>query len=340
MRITKEQLLNIAKDTVKSETFGGNHDLICAYLTGSMLLDEPLIGGATDIDLIFVHAGNPPVRREIRRLNDEIHVDLLHFPRAYFEQPRQLRTDAWVGSFICQTPLVLYEENHWFDYTRAAGCANFQQPANILERVSVFQQTARSDWLSLQGQAPSFSPSNLHRYAQIIENAANAITCLTNPPLTDRRFFLNFQPAAMAIQMPGLIGGLIDLVLPAEPIDPDWDTWLAQWTRTYHALLQQEHAPIKYDAARESYYLSAIKSLQQDENQAALWLLFKTWTEMMNAMPNGNHACHQDFSAFCEALMLTDEHFAARMTALDAFLDAEEAAIDGWKQAAGFYSGA
>ena len=41
MRITRDLLLNTAKDTVKRLTFGG-HDLVCVYLTGSLIYDSTL----------------------------------------------------------------------------------------------------------------------------------------------------------------------------------------------------------------------------------------------------------------------------------------------------------
>ena len=168
MRITRDLLLNTAKETVKRHTFGG-HDLICAYLTGSLIYDQPLLGGITDIDLIYIHSGDPPCAREIVPITDDIHLDIAHFSQTAFSQPRNLRTDPWIGSFLCQDPLVLYNTQHWFDYTQAGTSAQFYQPANVIQRVKFFSEQARSSWLSLQVTQGDFLSSALASIPQNIE---------------------------------------------------------------------------------------------------------------------------------------------------------------------------
>ena len=60
MRITRDLLLNTARNTIKRQTLGG-HDLLCAYLTGALIYDQPMLGGITDIDLVYVHSGDAPL---------------------------------------------------------------------------------------------------------------------------------------------------------------------------------------------------------------------------------------------------------------------------------------
>ena len=49
MRITKEALLKAARESAEKSS-RRNRDLVCIYLTGSLLSETPLLGGTTDID--------------------------------------------------------------------------------------------------------------------------------------------------------------------------------------------------------------------------------------------------------------------------------------------------
>ena len=124
MRITRDLLLNTAKDTVERELFSSN-DIVCAYLTGSITREDPLIGGTTDIDLMYIHSLDVPHKREIIPITDEFHLDIAHFSQSFFSKPRKLRSNAWVGAFLCDYPIVLHDTNHWFDYVRSGIFAHF-----------------------------------------------------------------------------------------------------------------------------------------------------------------------------------------------------------------------
>ena len=89
-----------------------------------------------------------------------------------------------------------------------------------------------------------FSPVTLFNYLGILKDTANAIACLTSVPLTDRRFLLDFPDRAQKLQMPGLVGGFIDLILPEDPIEPDWELWIDGWRNSYSMLLKQPDIPI------------------------------------------------------------------------------------------------
>ena len=333
MRITKDLLLLTAKDTVKKTLFNSN-DIVCAYLTGSIIREDPLIGGTTDIDLVFVHSIDMPVKREIIPIAEDYHLDISHFPQSYFSQPRKLRTDAWVGSFLCHYPIVLHETNHWFDYIRSAVFAHFFQPVNIIERVAPFIKEARRDWVSLQSQRSALRKDFIHTYLKAIKNAANAIACLTSVPLTDRRMLIDFPLAALGVQMPGLTGGLIDLIVPPDPIEPDWEKWLSNWNVAFSSIQQIKKIPLSYSEMRRSYYEKAILGLKDENNQAALWLLLWTWSLMSSHLPKID-ASQKEYKALLEQLMLDPKHFLERIDGLDHFLDAVEETIDNWKAAAG-----
>ena len=51
MRITRDILLNQARENA-AKLAQKDRGMICIYLAGSLLREDPLIGGITDIDLI------------------------------------------------------------------------------------------------------------------------------------------------------------------------------------------------------------------------------------------------------------------------------------------------
>ncbi len=333
MRITRELLLKTARETVKRHTFGG-HDLVCAYLTGSLVYDQPILGGVTDIDLVYIHSGDSPCTREIVQITDEIHLDIAHFPQSTFSQPRSLRTDPWIGSFLCKDPLMLYDTQHWFEYTQAGTSAQFYQPVNVIQRVKFFSEKARSSWLSMQMAPGDFLTMALPGYLKILQNAANAIACLTSVPLTDRRFLIDFSERAQKLQMPGLVGGFTDLILPVEPIEPDWDTWIENWKASYNLLLQQPEIPTGLSNGRLTYYERAILELSESRQEAALWIMLCTWSKISSLLPV---ECTENaaFLNFCSILTLDENLFPNRLASLDTYLDTVEEVIDNWAYMSG-----
>ena len=328
MRITRDLLINTAKETVKRATYG-SHDLLCVYITGSLVYPEPLIGGSTDIDLVYIHSVDAPVKREIVPLTDEYHLDICHLQQSVFSQPRNLRTDPWIGSFLCHYPIALYDSEHWFEYTQAAVFAHFFQPSNVILRVKPFAESARAGWMSLQTGAQGFDPASLLVYLKAMKSAANAIACLTSVPLTDRRFLLDLPERAQRLSMPGLSAGLVDLIVPVDPIEPNWDAWLADWRTDFTMFQRHQNLPLKYSNGRMAYYEKAIEGLKETNQQAALWILLWTWTEISAMLsPDGSQAfAYQDF---CRLLALGSDQHQERVAAMDAYLDVVEESIDRW----------
>src|SRR5450759_2115162 len=105
MHITRETLLKIAKDTV-TQQLSTRHDLVSIFMVGSLLTDEPLLGGTSDIDLVFIHDRQPDVEREIIRLSPEITLDIAHPPQSAYNQPRHLRLHPWIGPAIHDSHIV------------------------------------------------------------------------------------------------------------------------------------------------------------------------------------------------------------------------------------------
>ncbi len=333
MRITRDLLLNTAKETVKRQTFGG-HDLVCAYLTGSLIYDQPLLGGISDIDLVYVHTADVPCSREIVPITDDIHLDIAHYPQSFFSQPRQLRTDAWVGSFLCHDPIMFFDTSHWFEYTQAGVFAQFFLPTNTIQRVKYFSERARSSWLKTQTGQEEFSPASVLNYLRILKDAANAVASLSGVPLTDRRFVLDLPERAMSLQMPGLAGGFVDFILPVEPVEPNWETWLENWRASFTQIVRQPDAPLSLSNGRLPYYEKAILELQSTRQEAALWIVLWTWALMSNLLPPRSPEVG-NFNNFCATLNLDESHISERLSSLDIYLDTIEEAIDNWSYANG-----
>ncbi len=328
MRITRELLLNTARDTVKRHTSGG-HDLVSAYLTGSLVYDQPLVGGVTDIDLIYIHSVDIPCSREIVPITEDIHLDIAHYPQSMFSQPRELRGDAWLGSFLCHDPIMLYDTSHWFEYTQAGVAAQFFLPSNIIKRVKFFSERARSAWLQMQMNEAEFTPETRLKYLRILKDAANAIACLTSVPLTERRFLIDFPETTLNLKMPGLAGGFIDLIVPAEAVEPDWENWLNNWKASYSRLLEKSEVPLALSNGRLPYYEKAIIELAGTRQEAALWIMLWTWTLIANLLPAGS-APKTAYENFCSQMALNGDNFNDRLSALDAYLDTVEEVIDNW----------
>lgn len=328
MRITRDLLLNTARETVKRQTFGG-HDLLCAYLTGSLIYDQPMLGGITDIDLVYIHSVEVPCEREIVPITDEIHLDIAHYPQSKFSQPRELRSDAWVGSFLCHDPLMLFDTQHWFDYTLAGVYSKFYQPPNIIQRVKFFSDRARSSWLRMQTIQDEFLPKILLDYLNILMDAANAIACLTSVPLTKRRFLLDFPGRAEKLQMPGLVGGLVDLILPEDPIEPDWENWIDSWRGSFSSLLKNPEVPVGLSNGRLPYYEKAILDLYATRQDAALWILLWNWSKTSSLLPPASSEI-SSYNNFCATLSLGQSNISKRLSSLDTYLDTIEEVIDNW----------
>ena len=54
MKMTRDRLQNITQ-TFINKRLRSDHSIICIYLVGSMLKEDPFINGSADVDLVVVH---------------------------------------------------------------------------------------------------------------------------------------------------------------------------------------------------------------------------------------------------------------------------------------------
>ncbi len=328
MRITRDILHKLARDTAEKYV-RRDRGLVCIYLTGSLLEDEPLLGGTTDIDLVMVHNSQPPYPREIIRLSDEVHLDIANFSSVDFHQPRNLRSDPWLGSFLCANPIVLHDIQHWFEFTQAGAGAQFDQPENVNLRARKFSGPARQAWVDLFAEKPSDTPQQLLAYLSAIENAANAVAVLSGTPLAERRFLLNFPERAEAVGRPGLASELIDLLVPPG-FDPQiLSSWMPAWHESLTAASEVDGAPARLLPPRLPYYLRAAEALTAQAPYPALWLVLRTWTQAVYTLPV-TAASSETWRTAREQLALDPANFASRLASLDQYLDNIEETLDQW----------
>jgi hypothetical protein len=250
MRITREMLLNLARETAE-RTARRQRDVVCIFLIGSLLDDEPLLGGSGDIDLVYVHDSEPLTPREIQRLSDEITLDIAHLGAAAFQPARRLRQDPWLGSALWYNPLVLYDRQHWFEFTQAGATAHFTLPENVYPRSQRLATTARQLWRDLS-ETPSPALETAWGVLEALTLAANAIACLSGAPLTERRFVLNFPARAQAVGRPGLAAGFTDLIGGEAAAHAGLQDWQAAWLEALDAVGAREDAPPRLNAARRA----------------------------------------------------------------------------------------
>ena len=110
MRITRELLHRIAEDTIENRAKEDN-SIIAAYLHGTVMEGEdPVLGGAADIDIVFIHEDFDR-EREIIRMTEDVHLDIEHHSKDQYQPPKELRTRPWLGYAIYRCQL-LYDPQH------------------------------------------------------------------------------------------------------------------------------------------------------------------------------------------------------------------------------------
>lgn len=328
MRITRDLLLKAAKTVVQQQTMRDKH-ILCAYLTGSVLDDLPLLGGTVDIDLIFVHDQPPPEPREIIRLTPDVHLDIAHHDQSIYNQPRELRVDPWIGSYLLKDPIVLYGTQHWFEFIQATVSASFHQPETVLLRALPLAEKARQTWLDFQLNPQESSPDRIWSYLQSLEQASNSLAILEGAPLTERRFLLEFPKRVSDLGYPGMAAGLVDLIAPKMPSSDVFERWIRDWKMTLEKTGKEEQCPLHLSPIRHGYYTRAVEALHTDEPAAALWILLHTWTRAILNFQSDEESFENWKNCLTE-LEIYGEHFQKCMNNFDHFLDQVEEIIEKW----------
>ena len=328
MRVTRESLIRIAKETAQERAFN-DPDIIAAYLTGSLVSSEtdPILGGTADIDIIFVHASEPKHKREFATLTPDFHLDISHRAKAEFKRPRELRLDPWLG-WEMYDPMLLYEREKFFEFIQAGLRAGFEfnAPAPALQRSRLLLSHGRAIWRDLLTVEEPLTPHDLAQYLKSIYHVVNAVAELSGPPLQERRLMLEFPPRAETAQRPGMNDALLGL-LGALNLDSNLiHAWLDHWKPAFESAMESLHVDPRIHPARFNYYEKAIRAMLESETpRAALWPLLQTWTLAVEALSDQSLG---PWRSACEQLGLTSDRFEERVNGLDQYLDEVEVLLD------------
>ena len=324
MHVTREILIRVAKETVQARAYS-DPKLVAAYLSGSLRTDNPFLGRTTDIDIIFVHAKTPRIRREIVPLTPEIHLDLIHNPRSDYDKPKDLRIHPWLGPELYD-PLPLLVNEHFFEFIQAGVRNKYNEPANILARARRNAVHARQVWSGLQTSQET-GTALMYSYLTSISHAANAVALMMNgDPLAERRFLLQFPRYAEAAGKPELAGMLLHL-LGADDVDIEGlRACLSAWERDFVEAAGRPRVEARIAIPRLAYYKLACESMLASESpQTILWPLLLTWTLAAQALP----ATHQaTWYSTCKGMGLTGPGFREKAACLDKYLDSIEELLD------------
>lgn len=335
MRITKDLLHKFAVDTVKQRK-RSEPDLHAAYLLGSVLDNEPLLGGTTDIDLVLVHKYLAPVPRETLALTPEISVDILHKIQTDFEPPRQFRHNALIGYPLTHNHILLYDTDHWLEFLQSSVTAEFHRADNVLARVNTLMSSGRTIWRALNEQPPDAELLWLDQFLEALSLGTNALAGLIGPPLTTRRFMLTLDQRLEELGTPDVFLVFCGLLGCSEEIEIKSKPWLAAFEGDLAHLAETASPPPHLAACRQAYYVQGIKHLSQGKNPLyLLWPLLRTWLDVQLALPQPSPG-FEAWQDLLNTLNFTASVLEGKTRALDAYLDRVEVLIETWSDTYGF----
>ena len=328
MRVTRESLIRIAKETTQERAYN-DPTIVAAYLTGSLVSGgDPMLGGTTDIDLVFVHSGAPAAARQIVKLTPDFHLDIRHRARSDFGSPKELRTDP-VLAWELYDPMLLQQRGKFFDFIQAGLRAGFEfaAPAFVLARCRALYSAARKSWFELSNiSGEEAGAMDVRQYLAAVNDAANAVAELNGGPLAERRLLQEFPVRAQAAERPDFAATLFHL-LGAPLINANvLEGWLDSWRIEFLAATERGKVDASVHAARLNYYEKGIRALLEGETPlAGLWPLIHTWTLAASVLYAPLGASWVDA---CNQLGLLGERLDEKLSGLDKYLDEIEVRLD------------
>ncbi len=325
MRVTRESLLRIARETAQERAYN-DPQIIAAYLTGSLLNIDPMLGGTADIDIVFVYRSKPQRSREFVKLTPDFHLDISRRAKDEFKSPRELRSDPWLG-YEMYDPILLYEREKFFDFVQASLRAgfDFEQPPLMLQRCRKMLSHGRQIWMDLT-DVDSAGPKEIAKYMKSVFHALNAVAELSGPPMYERRLLLEFPARAESAGKPELTASAFALI-SANTVGVDKvKGWTSDWKYAFKLASENANVDIRINSARANYYEKAINAMLEGEIPiAALWPLFHTWTLSAQVL-EGDHLKFWQNAA--GDLGLLGAGFAEHVDQLDHFIDDVEIILD------------
>ena len=289
------------------------------------------MGGTTDIDLVFVHKGKIPFRREVIFLSPEIHLDIKHNPISEYDKPRDLRMNPWLGPELWD-PMLLFEKEHFFEFIQAVVRDKFFETVNVIARARKNLDHARQIWRGLQ--LPQVKgPALILSYLKSLNHAANAVAIMNGPVLAERRYLLQLPACCEAVGKPAFFDQLIALLGSSQASSKSMTTALPHWSESFIAAGDRTKADARLHPARLNYYKCAMEAMLESGNpHALLWPLLCTWTLAVSVLPKARCAA---WEAAIKDLGLSGNLFKEHLENLDHLLDGIEMLLDDTASAQG-----
>jgi len=327
-QVLREQAQRRVEQEIKERT-----GIIGAYLRGSLTYGSPLLGGAGDIDLVFIHGAQPHKPREIQPLTANIHFDLAHHDQNRYRDPSSLRLDPWLGPTL-HDAVPLHDPRHFIDYTQSGVRSNFFSPENTLQRCATGLEEAREYWFQHQLNPPTADLQEIARLLTATQKAVNALALLTGPPLSTRRLGHDLYRRAEAAGNPNIYIAFMQL-LGANKFDPDdIRAWLSAWEETLQDMAPPglPQGPLPQQA---SYFKAAILALLESERPlSALWPFLHTGTTAAIHHP-AHHPHFETWQEIWQAAGWWGENYAHALDLFDALLDSIKHTITSWAEEKG-----
>jgi hypothetical protein len=328
MRVSRESLIRIAKETSQERAYN-DPTIVAAYLTGSLVSGaDPMLGGTTDIDLVFVHNSPPALSRQIMKLTPDFHLDIRHRSKSEFRSPRELRTDPLLG-WELYNPMLLLQRDTFFDFFQAGLRAGFEfhTPSLVLARCRKLHAAARSGWMDLmEVVGEKAGAQEVKRYLLALADTANTVAELNGGPLGERRLLMDFPARAQAAERPDFTAALFNLIGAGQVDSSILAKWLEPWKSAFLAAAEVGKVDVRIHAARLNYYEKAIRSLLEgDTPLGGLWPLILTWTLAVGVLDEPMLSVWSDA---CRQLGLLGPALNDRVSGLDKYLDDVEIRLD------------
>lgn len=330
MRINSEMLIKIARDHVAKRE-RREKDLIAVYLTGSVTEGEPLLGGTTDVDMVFVHKEEPVIKREVVRVTYEISLDIVHHHQSYYTYHRRLRQNPWIGHFLCNHQNILLDRDHWLEFLHASVSSGFDKPENVHGRAFQFADKARQLWFDLDDPQEVPWRDWIALYFKTVGTAANAIACLEGPVLTIRRFVTEFSRRVELMDRLPLIGDLTRLLGNQNFGQKIFETWRPVWESALEKANLEADCPANIQKVRKAYFLNSVDALVENEaRHAVLWPMLETWHQAVTVAEEDEDAV-RDWFGFLKDLGFEENQKERLIKELDHFIDQGEHILEEYK---------
>jgi hypothetical protein len=332
LAIERSTLIKIAKDTAL-QRMAARPTLISAYLTGSVAAGEPLLGGATDIDLILIDMAEP-LNREVVRLTDQVALDIEYRPQRDYEHPKNLRTHPWRGPELAE-PLFVHDPRHFFELAQSSARGQFHRPDHVAARARAFVRMARGELHIglLPGSEPA-EPVTLENFCRALLYSANAAISLTGFPGAGRRLLIKLEAAAQKLARADAYDDFLAVFGGPALDSAQAQLLLADWSAAFRAG-QSEMDELIHPARRTIYERGFTAQIEADRAGEMLWLMLYTGQAAMRNIPTDSpHAA--SWTTFRERLCLANpEEYRERVAAARSYLEMVDALVEGWAESNG-----